>query len=105
MVEIGEQLRYFRQKKKMSQKQIAELLHVTPQTVSKWELNKSTPDYDQLIILSRIYSKSVDALLGLGKPSLWDYLADSQNIRDKVAFLGMRISESGEDHGEDSQDQ
>lgn len=35
MVEIGEQLRYFRQRKKLSQKQIAELLHVTLQTISK----------------------------------------------------------------------
>ena len=38
MVDIGEQLRYFRQRKKMSQKQLAELLHVTPQTISKWEI-------------------------------------------------------------------
>ena len=70
MVEIGEQLRYFRQRKQMSQKQLADILHVTPQTISKWELNKSTPDYDQLITLSKLYRKSVDALLGQTKPSI-----------------------------------
>ena len=101
MVEIGEQLRYFRQKKKMSQKQLAELLHVTPQ----WELNKSAPDYDQLIVLSKIYRKSIDALLGQAKPSFLDYLADSQNVRDKIAFYGMRVTEGRENHGEDSQNQ
>lgn len=105
MVEIGEQLRYFRQKKKLSQKQIAALLHVTPQTVSKWELNKSAPDYDQLIVLSKIYRKSIDTLLGQAKPSILDFLADPQNIREKNAFLGMRISEEGKNHGEDSQNQ
>lgn len=105
MVEIGEQLRYFRQKKKMSQKQLAELLHVTPQTISKWELNKSAPDYDQLIILSKIYRKSIDALLGQAKPSFLDYLADSQNVRDKIAFYGMRVTKGRENHGEDSQNQ
>lgn len=57
MVDIGEQLRYFRQRKKMSQKQLAELLHVTPQTISKWELNKSAPDYDQLIALVKFIEK------------------------------------------------
>ena len=102
MVEIGEQLRYFRQKKKMSQKQLAELLHVTPQTISKWELNKSAPDYDQLIVLSTIYRKSIDALLGQAKPSFLDYL---QNVRDKIAFYGMRVTEGRENHGEDSQNQ
>lgn len=103
MVEIGERLRYFRQRKMMSQKQLAEILHVTPQTVSKWELNKSSPDYDQLIALSKLYRKSIDALLGQAKPSILDYLADPQNIRDKNAFLGMRITEGREKHGKDSQ--
>lgn len=96
MVDIGEQLRYFRQRKKMSQKQLAELLHVTPQTISKWELNKSTPDYDQLIALSKIYRKSIDELLGQAKPSLLDYLADSQNFRNQY---GMSSTNGGEDDG------
>jgi transcriptional regulator with XRE-family HTH domain len=96
MVDIGEQLRYFRQRKKMSQKQLAELLHVTPQTISKWELNKSAPDYDQLIALSKIYRKSIDALLGQAKPSLLDYLADSQNFRNQYGLPSMK---GGEDDG------
>ncbi|MGM0165311.1 hypothetical protein IGI39_000253 [Enterococcus sp. AZ135] len=96
MVEIGEQLRYFRQRKRMSQKQIAELLHVTPQTVSKWELNKSAPDYDQLIALSKLYRKSIDVLLGQAKPSFLDYLADSQNFRNQY---GIPSANGGEDDG------
>lgn len=96
MVDIGEQLRYFRQRKKMSQKQLAELLHVTPQTISKWELNKSAPDYDQLIALSKIYRKSIDAFLGQAKPSLLDYLADSQNFRNQY---GVSSTNGGEDDG------
>lgn len=96
MVDIGEQLRYFRQRRKMSQKQLAELLHVTPQTISKWELNKSAPDYDQLIALSKIYRKSIDALLGQAKPSLLDYLADSQNFRNQYGLPSMN---GGEDDG------
>ncbi|MBO0411133.1 helix-turn-helix transcriptional regulator [Enterococcus hulanensis] len=99
MVEIGEQLKYFRQRKGMSQKQIAELLHVTPQTISKWELNKSAPDYDQLIALSKIYRKSIDALLGQAKPSLLDYLADSQNFRNQY---GIPRIDGGDGDGKDS---
>lgn len=98
MVEIGEQLKYFRQRKGMSQKQIAELLHVTPQTVSKWELNKSAPDYDQLIALSKIYRKSIDALLGQAKPSFLDYLADSQNFRNQY---GVYSTNGGDKDGKD----
>lgn len=52
MVEIGTRLKELRQAKEMSQKQLADHLHVTPQTVSKWELNKSYPDLDTLLQLS-----------------------------------------------------
>ena len=43
--------------------------------------------------------------IGQAKPSFLDYLADSQNVRDKIAFYGMRVTEGRENHGEDSQNQ
>ena len=59
-------------KRKMSQKQLAELFtRHTRKPFLRWELNKSAlgSDYDQLIVLSKIYRKSIDALLGQAKPS------------------------------------
>lgn len=41
MVEIGAKIRELREVKKMSQKDLADFLSVTPQAVSKWERNKS----------------------------------------------------------------
>ncbi|MBU5365255.1 helix-turn-helix transcriptional regulator [Enterococcus devriesei] len=101
MVGIGEQLKYFRTQKKMSQKQVAKLLHVTPQTISKWELNKSAPDFDQLIALSNLYRKSIDTLLGQKKLSIWDYLADAQNFRNQFGIPNMN---GGVRDGKDSSD-
>ena len=51
---------------------------------------------DQLIALSKIYRKSIDELLGQAKPSLLDYLADSQNFRNQY---GMSSTNGGEDDG------
>lgn len=105
MVEIGSQLRYFRQKEKMSQKQLANRLHVTPQTVSKWELDKSAPDYDQLIALSKIFRKSTDALLGQAKPSLLDYLTDPRSVVRGFGLDGLSLLEGGEERGKDQDTQ
>lgn len=38
---IGEVIKYRRQKRNMTQAELAELLHVTPQAVSRWEMGVS----------------------------------------------------------------
>ena len=69
MVEIGAKIKELRETKKMSQKDLADYLNVTPQAVSKWERNKSYPDLDMLVKLSSFFQVSTDELLGKSKPS------------------------------------
>lgn len=69
MVEIGTKIKELREAKKMTQKDLAEHLNVTPQAVSKWERNKSYPDLDTLLKLSQYFQISTDKLLGNSKPS------------------------------------
>lgn len=97
MVAIGKQLKYLREKKKMTQKEVAKFLHLTPQTISKWELDKSYPDLEQLVTLSELYNIRIDKLLGQAKPSFLDYLANPDGIRHYSGYLMMK---EGEDHGE-----
>lgn len=95
MIKIGSQLKHFREKHKFTQKQLANILHVTPQTISKWELDKSYPGVDQLVELSQLYEISVDKLIGRGKPSFLDYLANSQNLRN---YYGIpKVKEENKD--------
>ncbi|WP_461198688.1 helix-turn-helix domain-containing protein [Enterococcus sp. N249-2] len=69
MLEIGSTLKHLRQQKKWTQKEVAKRIHVTPQTVSKWENNKSYPDLDYLVQLSALFNVSTDTLLGTAKPA------------------------------------
>ena len=41
---IGKKLLYLRQQRGLSQEELASALHVSRQTISKWELGKSEPD-------------------------------------------------------------
>lgn len=47
-----------------SQDELAEMLNVSRQAVSKWERSESSPDTDNLIALARLYNVSLDQLLG-----------------------------------------
>ena len=46
-MEIGNKILELRKKANLSQEQLAEKINVTRQTISKWELNETTPDIKQ----------------------------------------------------------
>jgi len=60
---FGEKLQLLRKQKGMSQEQLASQLNVSRQAVSKWELNSSLPDTDNIIQLSKLFGVSTDYLL------------------------------------------
>lgn len=60
---IGEKLFELRKSKNLSQEEVAEKLNVTRQTVSKWETNQSTPDFDKIVPLCELFEISTDELL------------------------------------------
>ena len=61
---IGENIKTYRQKKGYTQEEVANRLHVTRQTISKWEKGQSVPDAEQLIKLAVILETTVSELLG-----------------------------------------
>jgi len=61
---FGENLIRYRKRKKLTQGQLAMMLSVTPQAVSKWE-NGSYPDCVLLPEIARVLDVSLDVLFGL----------------------------------------
>ena len=59
----GETIKRLREKKKLTQKELAEKLMVSDKTVSKWETNKGLPDLCILSELANALSVSVPELL------------------------------------------
>lgn len=55
----------YRKKAGLSQEELAEKLHLTRQTISKWETGVSAPDVESLAQLCGELSVSADELLGL----------------------------------------
>lgn len=60
---LGEILVNLRKTKGLSQEQLAEEFNLTRQTISKWELNQSSPDINYLVQLSDFFGVSIDYLI------------------------------------------
>lgn len=61
---LGETIYRLRTKQNMSQGDLADVLDVSRQSVSKWENNSATPDLDKLIKMSDLFQVSLDELVG-----------------------------------------
>ena len=60
---LSEKLYTLRKQHALSQEQLAEVLGVSRQAVSKWETGQSVPDTEKLIAISEQYRISLDDLL------------------------------------------
>ena len=60
---LGENIFKLRKKSGLSQEQLGEKVNVTRQTISNWELNETTPNPEQLKLLSKALNVSIDELL------------------------------------------
>ena len=62
-MEIGKQIKKYRNEIGISQDQLAEKIFVSRQTISNWENNKSYPDLRSLLLLSSLFGVSLDKLI------------------------------------------
>lgn len=62
-MEIGAQIKKYRDAQGLSQEALAEKIFVTRQTVSNWETGKSYPDVHSLMLLGGVFNVSLDQLV------------------------------------------
>ena len=60
---FAENLKQLRKEKQISQEELAEILDVSRQAVSKWEQGIGYPEVEKLLLLSRKLSVSLDSLM------------------------------------------
>lgn len=60
---VGKRIAFFRKEKGITQKELADFLHISYQAVSKWEQGKSLPTVEMLHEISLLLNVTVDVLL------------------------------------------
>ena len=77
---VGEKIVKLRKEQNLTQEQFADMLKVSRQSVSKWELDSTYPDTEKLIRISKIFNCSLDYLL-----------------KDEVEQMDMNIAAANEE--------
>lgn len=85
---LGENIYKLRKQKGLSQEQLGEQVHVTRQTISNWELNETSPNPEQLKLLSKALNVSIDELLN---NDIQNALVVKSGNTEKLAGIVMKI--------------
>lgn len=87
-MKVSEKLYELRKEANLSQEEVANKLNVSRQTVSKWETDQSTPDFDKIAPLCELYNISADDLLNLNtKEKTEVHKNDNKKDKDKKALV------------------
>ena len=60
---FSDKLLLLRKQKGLSQEQLAEMLEVSRQSISKWEAQQILPETSKIVLISKIFNVSIDQLL------------------------------------------
>ena len=88
---LGKRISDLRHKKELKQDELAEMLSVSPQAVSKWENDQTCPDISLLPLLSKILGVSVDELLLGEAPEVQVVKIVPENERKDIKDMLLRI--------------
>ena len=69
---FGQRLKTFRKNSQFTQQELAEMIGVSNQAISKWETDTGMPDISQIVPLAHVLHVSTDALLGISDDHLDD---------------------------------
>lgn len=85
---LGEKIFDLRKKRGLSQEQLGEKINVTRQTISNWELGETSPNPEQLKLLSKVLNVSIDELLDNDTQSI---LVEKVSNTEKLAGVVLKI--------------
>lgn len=81
MKTIGERIKYFRKKRKMTQEQLAELTGIHPVSIRKYETNKMQPQIEQIERIAATLQVNANAIIGYnGAPTRVDTVGDLMGL-------------------------
>lgn len=93
---IGERIALLRHRAGLSQEDLAQAMHVSRQSVSKWEQNLSGPDLSRVVALARYFQVTTDYLL-LDEEEQPDIHTDRQQETEGNADDGQETLSAAEE--------
>ncbi len=90
-IRIGNNLKTLRTQSKRTLEDVAEIIDVSRQSVSKWESGECYPDIEKCVRLAKLYKVSLDALVN---KSIEELVKEEQK-NDKYIFGLTKLEDNG----------
>lgn len=87
---LGNNIKKYRRALGITQEELAGILCITSQAVSRWESEAGMPDITQIVPLAKALNVTTDALFGFGEES-YDH-----ELAEKVVFEANNLRDTGE---------
>lgn len=107
MTSLGENIHFYRIQRNISRKELAEIVHVSPKTIGRWEENETAPSEETIDILAEALGVSREQLYTRNQESeepkpedayLYDTIADRvQHVSSEIEDLGSYKSKEQDD--------
>ena len=88
---LGEKIAIQRKELNYTQEQLADILDVSRQSISKWESNIAYPETDKLIVLGKLFNCSMDYLLKDEVTEKAGVLTSESNFAEKVTEISKKV--------------
>lgn len=85
---LGKKIAELRKKNNLSQEELAEKVGVARQMISKWEIGDTTPDINQVKIISKIFNISIDELVD---NDINNVIVEKVSNTEKLAGITIKI--------------
>ena len=89
---LGDKIKLYREKKRMTQNEVADILNVSPATISKYESGALEPNIESLKRLAELFEISIDELLSdekefdISKINVLDILREQKLYVNKKTY-------------------
>jgi len=90
-MKFGDNLKIIRKNNNMSQEQLAELVQVSRQAVSKWENGEAYPEMNNILLLCKIFNCQINELVHAD-------MSDLTSLDEEIVMNVVKFNESKQNH-------
>lgn len=94
-MELPKQLKENRERHGLSQEDVACAIYMSRQTISSWENGKTYPDVQSLMLLSQLFSVSIDELVKGDVVSMKDMISKDAVVMERLAWGSILLILAG----------
>ena len=78
---IGSRIQQLRINNGLTQEKLAEMLNVSRQSVSKWEMEQSLPEVDKIVLMSKLFGVGTNEILSVR------YILSREILKSPLLFM------------------